>query len=90
MPHSGHKKHLCYLVNVGFQTSRPKDYLMLVQDPCLYAKSAAGPPEMRETFAAPENCKADPLLSILFQLIRKFTAKLLCEFARGETLIIVI
>ena len=38
MPHSGHKKHLCYLVNVGFQTSRPKDYLMLVKDPMFICK----------------------------------------------------
>lgn len=32
MPHSGHDKHLCYLNNLGFQISNPKEYKALVQD----------------------------------------------------------
>jgi hypothetical protein len=32
MPHPGHDKHLCYLNNLGFQISNPKDYKELVRD----------------------------------------------------------
>lgn len=31
MPHPGHDKHLCYLKNMGFLTSNPDDYKMLVR-----------------------------------------------------------
>ena len=30
MPHPGHDKHLCYLNNLGFQISNPKEYKELV------------------------------------------------------------
>lgn len=30
MPHAGHDKHLCYLNNLGFQISNPKEYKELV------------------------------------------------------------
>lgn len=32
MPHPGHGKHLCYLNNLGFQISDPKEYQALVKD----------------------------------------------------------
>ncbi len=32
MPHPGHDKHLCYLTNLGFQTSHTEDYKTLVRD----------------------------------------------------------
>ncbi|MHC4159072.1 MAG: hypothetical protein ACYSSO_08335 [Planctomycetota bacterium] len=32
MPHPGHGKHLCYLTNVGFNLSNPKDYKVLVKN----------------------------------------------------------
>ena len=32
LPHSGHNKHLCYLNNLGFQISSPKQYRDLVKD----------------------------------------------------------
>ena len=32
MPHEGHNKHLCYLNNLGFQISNPKEYKALVKD----------------------------------------------------------
>ena len=32
MPHPGHDKHLCYLNNLGFQTSNPEEYKMLVKN----------------------------------------------------------
>jgi len=32
MPPPGHDKHLCYLNNLGFQISNPKDYKELVRD----------------------------------------------------------
>jgi hypothetical protein len=32
MPHAGHDKHLCYLNNLGFQISNPKEYKELVKD----------------------------------------------------------
>ncbi|MBN1846914.1 MAG: hypothetical protein JW810_14605 [Sedimentisphaerales bacterium] len=33
MPHAGHDKHLCYLVNIGFQHSNAKEYKALVREP---------------------------------------------------------
>ena len=38
MPHAGHDKHLCYLNNLGFQISNPKDYKALVTDGKFYCK----------------------------------------------------
>jgi hypothetical protein len=32
MPHAGHDKHLCYLNNLGFQMSNPKQYKALVKN----------------------------------------------------------
>jgi len=32
MPHTGHNKHLCYLNNLGFQISSPKEYKALVKN----------------------------------------------------------
>jgi len=31
MPHSGHNKHMCYLNNLGFQISDPREYKSLVK-----------------------------------------------------------
>ncbi|MFA5553276.1 MAG: hypothetical protein WCZ89_04540 [Phycisphaerae bacterium] len=31
-PHSGHNKHLCYLVNMGMQQRAQADYAKLVRD----------------------------------------------------------
>jgi len=33
MPHSGHNKHLCYLVNLGAPTRDPAMYKKLVLEP---------------------------------------------------------
>ncbi len=32
MPHLEHDKHLCYLNNLGFQISNPKEYKALVKN----------------------------------------------------------
>jgi hypothetical protein len=32
MPHQSHEKHLCYLNNLGFQSTNPKEYKELVRD----------------------------------------------------------
>jgi hypothetical protein len=32
MPHPGHGSHLCYLVNIGFQLSSPREYKQLVKN----------------------------------------------------------
>jgi len=32
MPHAGHAKHLCYLNNLGYQVSNPKEFKALVKD----------------------------------------------------------
>jgi hypothetical protein len=32
MPHAGHGKHLCYLNNLGFQISSPREYKALVKN----------------------------------------------------------
>jgi len=31
LPHPGHNEHLCYLNNLGFQISNPKQYRALVK-----------------------------------------------------------
>jgi hypothetical protein len=31
LPHAGHNKHLCYLNNLGYQLSNPKEYKALVK-----------------------------------------------------------
>jgi hypothetical protein len=38
MPHPGHGKHLCYLTNLGFQLSNPKEYKALVKGGKFYCK----------------------------------------------------
>ena len=38
MPHPGHDKHLCYLVNLGFQVSNPEEYKPLVKDGKFFCK----------------------------------------------------
>jgi hypothetical protein len=32
MPHAGHNKHLCYLNNLGYQISNPREYKELVKN----------------------------------------------------------
>ncbi len=32
MPHPNHVKHLCYLIHLGFQLSKPKEYKQLVKN----------------------------------------------------------
>ncbi len=32
MPHAGHDKHLCYLNNLGYQISNPKEYAAMVKN----------------------------------------------------------
>jgi len=32
MPHAGHNKHLCYLNNLGYQLSNPREYKALVKN----------------------------------------------------------
>jgi hypothetical protein len=32
MPHAGHNKHLCYLNNLGFQSTNPAEYKELVKE----------------------------------------------------------
>lgn len=38
MPHPGHDKHLCYLTNIGYQFSSPKDYKALVKNGKFYCR----------------------------------------------------
>ena len=39
MPHPGHDKHLCYLINLRFQESNPEDYKTLIKDPEFYCQN---------------------------------------------------
>jgi hypothetical protein len=32
LPHAGHNKHLCYLNNLGYQISNPREYKALVKN----------------------------------------------------------
>lgn len=38
MPHPGHDKHLCYLTNLGFHTTNPKEYKTLVKNGQYFCK----------------------------------------------------
>lgn len=38
MPHGGHDKHLCYLSNLGYQISNPREYKALITDGKFYCK----------------------------------------------------
>ncbi|MHC4124766.1 MAG: hypothetical protein ACYSSI_14410 [Planctomycetota bacterium] len=38
LPHSGHNKHLCYLVNLGVQQREPKMFKKLVKEPEYFCK----------------------------------------------------
>jgi hypothetical protein len=38
LPHSGHNRHLCYLVNLGVQYRDPKMYKKLVKEPLYLCK----------------------------------------------------
>jgi hypothetical protein len=38
MPHPSHSEHLCYLTNLGFQLSNPKEYKALVKGGKFYCK----------------------------------------------------
>lgn len=39
MPHPGHDKHLCYLVNLRFQDTNPEDFKMLLKNPQYYCQN---------------------------------------------------
>lgn len=38
MPHPGHGKHLCYLNNLGFQISSPREFRALIRNGKFYCK----------------------------------------------------
>ena len=38
LPHSGHNRHLCYLVNLGIQDRDPAGYRKLVREPKFVCK----------------------------------------------------
>ena len=52
MPHAGHDKHLCYLINIGFQGSNPKDYKAMVRDGKFMCKMCG-----RVAYASKNLCK---------------------------------
>lgn len=39
MPHPGHDKHLCYLVNLRFQDSNPEDFRTLIKEPRFFCQN---------------------------------------------------
>jgi len=39
MPHPGHAQHLCYLNNVGYQSSNSGEYKKLVKNPKFMCKT---------------------------------------------------
>ena len=38
MPHIGHDKHMCYLNNLGYQISNPKEFKSLVSNGKFFCK----------------------------------------------------
>lgn len=39
MPHPGHDKHLCYLINLRYQESNPEDYKALIKTPQFFCQN---------------------------------------------------
>ncbi|MDH4203091.1 MAG: hypothetical protein OEV87_09370 [Phycisphaerae bacterium] len=39
MPHPGHDKHLCYLINLRYQESNPEDYKALIKNPQFFCRN---------------------------------------------------
>jgi len=39
MPHPGHEKHLCYLINLRFQESNPEEYKTLIKAPQFFCQN---------------------------------------------------
>jgi len=39
MPHPGHDKHLCYLVNLRFQETNSEDYKELIKNPQFFCRN---------------------------------------------------
>lgn len=56
MPHADHDKHLCYLRNVGFPTTRPEDYKKLVRNGKFWCKNCG-----RVAAEAKNLCNPEPL-----------------------------
>jgi hypothetical protein len=54
MPHPGHDKHLCYLNNLGFQNSNPKEYKELVRNPQFMCKNCGRVAESDKNLCKPE------------------------------------
>lgn len=53
MPHAGHGKHLCYLVNMGFQQSNTGEYKGLVRDPRYVCKNCGRVASKKENLCKP-------------------------------------
>ena len=48
MPHPGHDKHLCYLVNLGFQIGNPDEYRAIVRDGKFFSLAATRPQPLQK------------------------------------------
>ena len=54
MPHTGHEKHMCYLVNIGFHTHKPEEFKELVRDPKFYCRSCGRVAHDKSNLCTPE------------------------------------
>lgn len=55
MPHPEHDKHLCYLRNLGFQTTNPEDYKALIRDGKFYCESCGRVAVNSKSLCQPKN-----------------------------------
>jgi hypothetical protein len=53
MPHPGHDKHLCYLNNLGFQMSNPKEYAEMIRQPRFMCKLCGRAAANKENLCKP-------------------------------------
>ena len=53
MPHPGHDQHLCYLVNIGFMRSNPKEFKTLVKDAQYVCKNCGRVANNRDNLCNP-------------------------------------
>ena len=54
LPHPGHDKHLCYLNNLGYQTSHAEDYKSLIRDPKFMCKNCGRAAADKKNLCNPE------------------------------------
>lgn len=54
MPHLEHEKHLCFLVNIEFQSANPEQYKQLIKNGNFYCKTCGRVAADQKNLCTPE------------------------------------